>query len=71
VLPNPGSLGKLQSQADAKQHIELIPGSKKRSKNLINTIILNSYDEIIGPLKDLMKPAKPPPEVEISGAAAG
>ncbi len=71
VLPNPGSLEKLHSQADTKPHIELIPGSKNRSKNLININISDGYDETIGPSKNSRKSAKPPPEVEILGAAAG
>ena len=71
VLPNPGSLETLQSPTDTKKHVELMPGSEKRSNNLINITILNSYDETIGPSKDARKPAKPPPEVAILEAVAG
>jgi len=71
VLPHPGSVEKLQSPTDTKPHVELIPGSKKRSKNLINLNMSDSYDKTIGPLKDSRKSTKPPPEVEILGAVAG
>lgn len=71
VLPKPGALETIQSPADAKKPVGLIPGSKKRSKNLINLNISNSYDEFIGPLQDSRKPAKPPPEAEILQAVAG
>ena len=71
VLPHPGALEKIQPPADTKNPVELIPGSKKRSKSLINFDISNSYDKIIGPLKDSRKPAKSPPEVEIGEAVAG
>lgn len=71
VLPHPGSLEQLQSPADAKKPVELIPRSKKRSKNVINLTISNGYDKTLGPLKEARKPAKSPPEVEIMEAAAG
>jgi hypothetical protein len=71
VLPNPGSAEKLQSPTDTKPHVALIPGSKKRSKNLIKIDMSDSYDKTIGPLKGPRKPTKPPPEVEILGAVAG
>jgi hypothetical protein len=52
VLPHPGCLEKIQPD-DEKQNLELIQGSKKRSKKLITPGISNSYDKITVPLINL------------------
>jgi hypothetical protein len=65
VLPNPGCLDKILSDEE-NQNLELIPGSKKRSKNLINVDITMDYQKPAGPFIGLEKQTKPPPEVEVS-----
>ena len=64
VLPNPGFLNKILSDEE-NQNLELIPRSKKQSKNLINPDITRDYQKTMGPFKGLEKQAKPPPEVEV------
>jgi hypothetical protein len=70
VLPNPGSLNKILSDEE-NQDLEFIPGSKKQSKNLINSNITGDYQKMIDPFIDLEKQTKPPPEVEVSKALVG
>ena len=65
VLPNPGCLNKILSDEE-NQNLELIPRSKKRSKNLININITIDYQKTTGPFIGLEKQSKPPPEVEVS-----
>ena len=65
VLPNPGDLNKILSDEENK-NLELVPGSKKRSKNLISVDITGDYQKTTGPLKGLEKQTKPPPEVAVS-----
>ena len=65
VLPNPGFLNKILSDEE-NQNLELIPRSKKQSKNLINPDITRDYQKTMGPFKGLEKQSKPPPEVEVS-----
>ena len=70
VLPNPGGLNKILSDEENK-NLELIPGSKKRSKNLINVNITGDYQKTTGPIIGLEKQTKPPPEVAVSKALVG
>ena len=65
VLPNPGFLNKILSDEE-NQNLELIPRSKKQSKNLINPNITMDYQKTMGPFIGLEKQTKPPPEVEVS-----
>lgn len=67
VLANPGCLDIINLD-EAKQNLELIPGSKKQSKNLINLNLSTCYEKIVGPLISIKNQAKPPPEVEICNA---
>jgi len=64
VLANPGCLDIINLD-EAKQNLELIPGSKKQSKNLINLNVSKGYGKIVGPLIGIKNQAKPHPEVEI------
>jgi hypothetical protein len=64
VLPNPGCLNKILSNEE-NQNLELIPRSKKQSKNLINPDITRDYQKTMGPFIGLEKQAKPPSEVEV------
>ncbi len=50
VLPNPGSLGQLQSEGTAKKSFELIQGAKNRSKKPLFRTISNSYENGNGPM---------------------
>jgi hypothetical protein len=50
ILPNPGCLDKVIDNEE-KKNLELLPGAKKRSKNLINLDITDYYKETTGPLK--------------------
>jgi len=70
VLPNPGCLNEILSDEE-NQNLEFIPGSKKRSKNLINVNITGDYQKPTGPFIGLEKQTKPPPEVEVSKALVG
>lgn len=67
VLANPGCLDIINLD-EAKQNLELIPGSKKQSKNLINLNLSTCYEKIVGPLISIKNQAKPHPEVEICNA---
>jgi hypothetical protein len=67
VLANPGCLDIINLDK-AKQNLELIPGSKKQSKNLINLNLSTCYEKIVDPLISIKNQAKPPPEVEICNA---
>ncbi len=67
VLANPGCLDTIKSD-EAKQNLELIPGPKKQSKNLINFDISKSYEKTVGPLINIKNQAKPPLEVGICNA---
>ena len=70
VLPNPGCLNEILSDEE-NQDLEFIPGSKKRSKNLINVNITGDYQKPAGPIIGLEKQTKPPPEAEVSKALVG
>ncbi len=70
LLPNPGCLDKILTD-ETKENIELVPGSKKRSKNLIRLNITNYYEESIGTLTESEKRAMPFPELKISNALTG
>lgn len=67
VLANPGCLDIINLD-EAKQNLELIPGSKKQSKNLINLNLSTCYEKIVDPLISIKNQAKPHPEVEICNA---
>ncbi len=67
VLATPGCLDIINLD-EAKQNLELIPGSKKQSKNLINLNFSTCYEKIVSPLISIKNQAKPPPEVEICNA---
>jgi hypothetical protein len=54
VLPNPGCLDKIFFD-EKKKNLELIPGSEKRSKNLIKTYITDGFEKLTGPLIDQQK----------------
>lgn len=69
ILPNPGSLDKLQSGGQ-QQNLELIPRAEKRSKNEINEDITNSYNKTTVPLSGSKKPPEQSPKMEIIGVAA-
>ncbi|WP_289021556.1 hypothetical protein, partial [uncultured Desulfobacter sp.] len=65
LLPNPGCLDKILTD-ETKENIELVPGSKKRSKNLIKLDITDSYEESIGTLTESEKWAVPFPELRFT-----
>jgi hypothetical protein len=67
VLPSPGCLDKVIYDKK-KKNLELIPGSKKRSKNHIKSNITDSYKNLTGPLIDLQKQTSPLPRSNISNA---
>jgi hypothetical protein len=69
VLPHPGCLEEIQPDGE-KQNLELIPGSKKRSKKLITPCISSNYHKITVPLIDLKKPSRQSPEITTIEASA-
>lgn len=69
VLANPGCLDTVKSD-EAKQNLELIPESKKRSKNLINLGISVGCKNIADPLPSLKNQARPPQEGQLYAAAS-
>jgi hypothetical protein len=69
VLPNPGCLDKIIDDEE-KKNLELLPGSKKRSKNLLKLNITNGYEEVTGPLIDLQKTTSLLPRSNISNELA-
>jgi hypothetical protein len=68
ILPNPGSLDKIVDN-DEKRNLELRPGAKKRSKNLIKLDITEYYKEVAGPLIDLQKQTALLPRSRISNTS--
>ena len=70
ILPNPGCLDKIIDDEKEKKNLELLPGSKKRSKNLIKIDITDYYNEAAGPLIDLRKTTSPLPRSSLSDASA-
>ena len=70
LLPNPGCLDKVLTD-ETKENIELVAGSKKRSKNLIKLNITDSYEKSIGALTESEKRAVPFSEFKISNALTG
>lgn len=70
ILPNPGSLDEVVS-AEAKKNLELLPGPKKRSKNIINLNITDHYKKTTGPLMDVQKQTALSPKLKISNALVG
>lgn len=69
ILPNPGRLEAVVS-AQAKKNLELIPGPKKQSKNIININITASYKKTTGPVIDVQKETVLYPKLKISNALA-
>lgn len=69
VLPNPGCLDKIIDDGE-KKNLELLPGSKNRSKKLIKYDITDGYNELTGPLIDLKKTTSLLPRSNISSALA-
>jgi hypothetical protein len=69
VLPNPGSLDKILPGGE-KQTLELVPGSKNRSKNEINPDISYNCDKAAISLTSLGEQARSPPKMEVFEAAA-
>ena len=70
ILPNPGCLDKIIDDEKEKKNLELLPGSKKRSKNLIKIDITDHYNEAPGPLIDLQKQTPLLPRSSLSNALA-
>lgn len=70
ILPNPGCLNKIIADDEKKKNLELLPGSKKRSKNLLKLNITNGYEEVTGPSIDLQKITSLLPRSNISNALA-
>jgi len=70
ILPNPGCLDKIIDDQEEKKNLELLPGSKKRSKNLIKIDITDHYKEATGPLIDPQKQTPLLPRSRISNALA-
>jgi hypothetical protein len=68
ILPNPGCLDRIIDEE--KKNLELLPGSKKRSKNLIKFDITDGYNDFPGPLVGLQKPASMLPRSNISNTLA-
>jgi len=64
LLPNPGCLDKVVAD-ETKKNLELIPGSKKQSKNLINLNITERYKKMTGALIDSEKQVSPLPKLKI------
>ncbi|MBW1940742.1 MAG: hypothetical protein JRI32_08750 [Deltaproteobacteria bacterium] len=69
LLPNPGCLDEVLTD-ETKKNLELIPRSKKRSKNLINLNIAGCYGKMTGTLIDSQKRATPLPKLKISKTLA-
>jgi len=69
ILPNPGFLDKIVDDEE-KKNLELLPGSKKRSKNLIKYNITDGYNELSGPLIDLQKKSSLRPRSNVANALA-
>ncbi len=69
ILPTPGCLDKIIDD-EKKENLELLPGSKKRLKNLIKYNITVSYNELSGPPIDLQKTTSLLPRSNISSALA-
>jgi hypothetical protein len=70
LLPNPGCLDKILND-EAKQNLELIPRSKKWSKNLISLNIPAYCEKTMGPSVESEKQVSKPPILKISKALAG
>ena len=70
LLPNPGCLDKVLTD-ETKKDLELIPGSKKRSKNLINLNITDPYKKPIGTSTESEKRAVPFPKLKIFKTLTG
>ncbi len=70
ILPNPGSLDKIIFDTN-KQNIELIPGSKNRSKNVVCLNIPDGYKKGKGPQKRSIKQATISSDVNVVKAKAG
>ena len=70
ILPNPGRLDAVVS-SQAKKNLELIPRSKKRSKNIIKSRITNHYKNTTGPETASEKQAVPLSNPTIRNALAG
>ena len=70
VLPNPGCLDKIIDDKEEKKNLKLLPGSKKRSKNLIKLDITDHYNEAAGPLIDPQKQTPLLPRSRISNTLA-
>jgi hypothetical protein len=68
ILPNPGCLDKVIDNEE-KKNLELLPGAKKRSKNLIKIDITDYYKEATGPLIDLQKQTSLLPRSRISNTS--
>jgi hypothetical protein len=68
ILPNPGCLDKVIDDEE-KKNLELLPGAKKRSKNLIKLDITDYYKETTGPLIDLQKQSSLLPRSRISNTS--
>ncbi len=66
VLPNPGRLETL-APAQADHHLELIPGTKNRSKNAIMLNLSDHYEKTHGPVINAEKTIIPPPRGQPSG----
>jgi len=64
ILPNPGSLDKINAD-DKKQNLVLIPGAKKRSKTLVKPDISIDCNKKIVPLIDLEKQSNESPKMEV------
>jgi hypothetical protein len=69
ILPSPGCLDKILDDEE-KKNLELLPGSKKRSKNLIKCNITDGYNKLPGPLIDLQKTSSLLPRSNIANALA-
>jgi hypothetical protein len=70
VLSNPGSLETLQAD-EQKRNLALIPGTKNRPKNSINSSITRGYEIMTAPLSTLEKQANSPLQVEVVEGATG
>ena len=71
VLPNPGTLDQLRSDGTPKANLELIPGSKSRSKNLEKPVNSICYVKENGPPQTPKKIRERSQYVEILQATPG
>lgn len=69
ILPTPGCLNKIIDDEENK-NLELLPGPKKRSKNLIKFNITDTYNDTAGPVVGLPKRSSLLPRSNISNALA-